>query len=63
MVEEGKIEEVEEEGRVEEEEEGREEVEEGREEVRVDWIGGFLNMFLYDDTVLLPTSTGATLSS
>ena len=55
MVEEGKIEEVEEEGRVEDEE--------GREEVRVDLMGSFLNMFLYDDTVLLPTSTGATLSS
>ena len=47
-------------------EEGRVEDEEGRAEVMVveeDLIGGFLNMFLYDDTVLLPTSTGATLSS
>ena len=47
-------------------EEGRVEEEEGRVEVMVveeDWMGGFLNMFLYDDTVLLPTSTGATLSS
>ena len=46
-------------------EEGRVEDEEGRVEVMVveDLMGGFLNMFLYDDTVLLPTSTGATLSS
>ena len=27
------------------------------------FIDGFINMVLYDDTVLLPTSTGATLSS
>ena len=31
--------------------------------VLVDGIGRFVNMALYDDTALLPTSTGATLSS